>query len=295
MKILITGATGFLGSCLAKNFLIDSHDVTVLIRPNADMSRLSTIKSNLTVVQSQNIMEAFLLKGKFDLVIHSATCYGRDDDILSVIDANLVYPFKILKLMKDNGGGVFFNTDTFFAKDYLKHNYLPSYTLTKKLFRNMGSDYAKRNQIKFFNLVLEHIYGPGDSSDKFISMILRDMKKGVSEVNLSSGRQMRDFIYIDDAILAYTVLARNVDAFAEYTNLGVGTGKSLPVKEFVEKAKMIAKSNIALNFGAIPDRKEEIQDSFADNSILRSLGWVPQFDIDTGLARVIEYDYSAGK
>lgn len=286
-KILMTGATGFLGSRLAEALVHQGYDVTVLVRPASVLTKIGHLEPRLHVIRTVNPEDAFDAKGPFQAVIHTATCYGRDGDALDVVDANLVLPLKLLCLMRQHGGGAFFNTDSFFTKSDLVHDYLPDYTITKKAFREMGWNYARKNNLQFLNLTLEHLYGRGDGEGKFITMLVRQLTTSAPEIDLTSGRQMRDFIYVDDAIQAYLRLLDHVDRLPGCTQWGIGTGQPVSIQAFAEQAKSLAQSDTILNFGALPDRTQEIQCSYADNSRLFALGWAPQYDITAGLQAIL--------
>lgn len=194
-KVLMTGATGFLGSRLAEALVHQGHDVTVLVRPTSVLTKIRQIENCLHIIRSVNPEDAFNSKGPFQVVIHTATCYGRDGEALDVVDANLILPLKLLRLMRQHGGGAFFNTDSFFTKSDLVHDYLPDYTITKKLFREIGWIYSQKNNLQFLNLTLEHLYGRGDGSGKFITMLVRQLTTSVPKLISHRGSRC-EILYI---------------------------------------------------------------------------------------------------
>jgi nucleoside-diphosphate-sugar epimerase len=109
MKILLTGATGFLGSHLIPAILAAGHEVAILKRSFSDTRR---IKGYLDNVQSFDvdivpIERPFEECGQFDCVVHTATNYGRQRETATeVFESNLAFPLRLLQT------ATFFNTAT---------------------------------------------------------------------------------------------------------------------------------------------------------------------------------------
>ena len=120
--VLLTGATGFLGSYLAEALLKNNFKVLCYHRPQSDFARLQTIKNEI-----QWFNAPFKAINKIDHVIHVATNYGRNKEAGSIlVEANLLFPLRIFELAE------FFNTTTFFNTDTILYKYLNSYALSKK-------------------------------------------------------------------------------------------------------------------------------------------------------------------
>ena len=74
-------------------------------------------------------------------------------------------------------------------------------------------DYSKGKiyNIKFINARLFHLYGPSDKPTKFVNSIIQSLKNNLPTIDLTSGTQRRDFIYIDDAIEAFLLIILNLN------------------------------------------------------------------------------------
>ncbi len=177
----------------------------------------------------------------------------------------------------------FFNTNTTINKIGSLTGYMQNYILTKNQFLEWGKLFAKSKNIDFVNFKLEHIYGPGDDDSKFTSYIIQNCLENVKNIDLTDGEQLRDFMYIDDAVSAYITVLLTEQKPQGYYEYEVGSGKAVKVKEFVNTAKRLAKSVTKLNFGAIPYRESEILYSQANISKLTELGWKPEYDIEKGI------------
>ena len=104
-----------------------------------------------------------------------------------------------------------------------------------------------------------------------------------------SGEQKRDFIYVGDllALMDKLILVRGNLALKNHV-FEIGTGESIPIKNFVIEIKHQLKSSSMLDFGALPTRKNEIMESKADLKKLNNiLSWHPKVDIKQGISKLI--------
>ena len=291
-NILLTGATGFLGSHMLKAILdATNYNVVVLKRSFSNTWR---IKNELLSgrVKTHDIdkvgIEDIDAKG-ISVIIHCATEYGRrENSCLQILESNLVFPVKLLELAEKNKIDVFINTDSYFNKENLSYSHLLNYSLSKKSFNLWLKHFSKK--IKVINMVLEHIYGEFDNSDKFTeSMIQQIAIKKVTKVDLSPGDQKRDFVYVKDVCDAYIAAIKHAKSNNfRYRQFDIGTGKKTSLKDFVLAIKKIAGSPTVLNFGAVAYREDEIMCSVADISELSNLLVVDKvLDYKQGLEKVI--------
>ena len=283
---LVTGATGFLGSHVVKKLLAEGQKVVILKRSFSNTKRL---KAELSKIKSYDIdkLDDFVdvfREQHIDVVIHTATCYGRQGEAVEEIyDVNLKFPLKLLEL------ALRFNTDTFFNTDTILSKYLNWYALSKKQFSEIGQQFAHMGKINFIDAKLEHMYGEDDSNTKFVTFMLEALQNNQDELKLTAGEQRRDFIYVDDVVDAYWKILTAQGNDKKYQYYEVGTGKTISIKELVMLAKSITKSQTKLVFGAIPYRENEIMESKADISDLQAIDWNPHALVSEGLMKMMKY------
>lgn len=119
------------------------------------------------------------------------------------------------------------------------------------------------------------------------------MKKIINNeefLELTSGEQTRDFIYVKDVVTAFEQVLISFDNLQPFQEFEIGTGKSYPIKELVTIIKEAAKSSTVLKFGALPYREGEIMESFCNNSALKILGWEVETSIQTGIMKVVNFE-----
>ena len=290
--ILLTGATGFLGSALLQKLLRRGDEVVATCRRASSHSRiqghLDHPRLHLFEIDTN---EPSLLFEMFpvDTILHAATEYGRGTTPLyDILNANLILPLRLAELGAKSKVRCFINTDSFFNKSGKSYTNLLNYSLSKKSLLIWLEKLS--SELKIVNVVLEHMYGPSDSPSKFVEDMINKIARVRSpRVSLTHGHQRRDFIYLDDVVDAFMLLIDygRTEKFA-FETFELGTGKTTQIRDLVEKIKSISKSPTVLGFGDIAYRSDEIMSSSADISRLQRLGWHPTVTIDQGLQRIIE-------
>jgi CDP-paratose synthetase len=288
MRILLTGITGYLGSNLAANLITKGHELIALKRRTSSLSRIQRILPDLKLhnLEDSNLAEIFSQYGKIDVVIHTATSYGRNGEGISdVINANMLFPLKLLNMAASLNVNTFINADTSIDR------MINPYALSKGQFAEWGEYFAKQKRIRFLNLKLEHFYGVGDDKSKFITHIIQSCLTNIPELILTRGEQLRDFIHIDDVISAYLLLLDKQDSLIDgFNEFEVGSGSVISIKQLVKDVHQQTNSKTYLNFGAQNYRSGEVMFSHADTKSLEALGWSCRYSIESGIKLVIDQE-----
>ena len=289
MNVLLTGATGFVGSHLTRALLARDHHVFSYRRPDSSFRRLKESAARITWfdLDPARIHIAFQAAGGIDLVIHTATAYGHGkDSSSSLIEANMLLTLRIFEAAVAAGTPRFINTDSFFTVQHPHYSHLPGYSLTKHQVVEWLRQLAGPTRV--CNLRLEHIYGPHDDEKKFITHISFQCVANTPEIALSPGEQCRDFTYIDDVVDAYLLAVENPDATAEtFAEYQLGSGRAVSLREAVKCIHRLASSTSHLHFGALPYRPGELMFSQADIAPLAALGWSPRWSLEAGLEQTV--------
>jgi CDP-paratose synthetase len=288
--VLLTGATGFLGGHLLKELIKNDYKVVIITRKKSDKSAIAHLQNQYVeyIIESDLNTNIIFNENEIDGIIHLATNYGRNTPFSEVLKSNVIFPLTLLETAIDFNCKYFINTDTFIAKRDSKYNYLNSYSKSKIYFKEILESYA--DKIAVANMKLEHIFGEGDSNDKFVTSIIRQLINNVPNIDLTEGTQRRDFIYVKDVVSAYLKVIEVHFKLNGYNDFEVGLGKSSSIKDLVIEAKKLSNSSTYLNFGSLPMREGEFSESKADNISLMSLGWSPQFNVIDGLSQTIAFE-----
>lgn len=255
------------------------------------MNRIADLQNNLTFldIDKEPLDSLFLTGNSPDAILHFATDYGRSDAPPSqLLKANTLFPLQLLEVAVRHKVAVFLNADTCYS---LAYKHLQAYTLSKKQFTQWGKILAN-SHTRFINLVLQHPYGPGDGSGKFVPYILRQCLENDGDIDLTSGEQRKDFIFVDDVLNAVMCLLDRYYTLPDnFIELDCGTGQAISIREFVTTAHRVSCSKATLRFGKLPYRENEIMLSQANVSVLNSLGWQAQVSLVDGILQTLRQDF----
>ncbi len=291
MKILLTGASGFLGSHLARHFLAAGHDVALLLRPGSRLDRLRGMEAAFETGRFENDAEctAFVRSVAPDVLVHTACAYGRrGESPVEMLESNVRFGLLLLQALEMNQlPATFMNMGTVLAPE------VSLYALSKHQFAQWGRFMAGQtgSPLQFVQVLLQHMYGPGDDVSKFTTHVLHACQRSVPELKLTAGEQMRDFIHIEDAVSACALLAEQRQRLDKICEVEVGSGQAVSVRAFVEMAHRLSQSHTRLLFGALPYRAHEAMHCESDLSLLKQLGWLPRYDLEAGLTDTLEKDF----
>jgi len=276
--ILITGINGFLGSSLAKA-LKKEYNIIGLEYSLDNLYRLTNESFKVYSVEN-GIPDEIFKEQHIDIIIHTATFYGKNEDITQMAHANLFLPFQLLNKAIKFGFGLFINTDTVLVR------ITNIYSLTKRQFREWL--FLRQNEIKVINMQLEHFYGPGAPDTNFITAMIKRLKQNEPVINLTAGEQERDFVFIEDVVSAYNIIIENKDLLKEnYNNFQICSGEIISISSLMLYLKKITQSKTNLNFGIIPYREQELMKSISNNKQLLELGWKPNSSFLKNLKKII--------
>jgi nucleoside-diphosphate-sugar epimerase len=224
-----------------------------------------------------------------DSIVHTACSYGRrGETVLSLFDANVGFGMALLQAVLDSPGTRVTLVNTGSVLDPK----VSLYALSKAQFSQWGATLAAQNPhaLQFIDVRLQQMYGPGDDDSKFTTHVLETLLSNKPRLELTLGEQLRDFIHVDDVVQAYDhILARRA-TFAPADAIDVGSGVAPPLRCFVELAKHISGASTKLDFGAVDYRDNESMLCVANTSRLQALGWVPRFDLETGLRQTLQQE-----
>lgn len=287
--ILLSGATGFLGSHLLENFIKNEHKVIALVRSTSDLWRINKLLPKCKTYKIDEVtLNNIFQESNIDMVVHTACSYGRKgESISSIIESNLNFGLQILETAIENKVKIFINTDTLLPKN------VNAYSLSKAQFGDWLKLFSM--DIQVINMRMEHMYGPKDDKNKFIPWLINEMLNKKGSISLTSGIQKRNFIYIEDVLLAYNLVIEKNNSLKNYNDFDVATNHLIEVKDFVmgiaKEINVRTGMDILdrLDFGAKEYRKNDIMQPEFDNEAIRELGWEPSVDYKKGINYTLNF------
>ncbi len=305
MRIVITGATGFIGNNLAKLFLKKGAEVFALVRPESGHLDVLPRDANLHKVPCglRNVMDCVSCIGQADAFFHLA--WGgvnrQEIDSPEVQAKNVAGSLDCIRAAKALGCSLFMDagsrveyglTDGFMQEDIECHP-VNQYGKAKWEFYQKAAPLCEELGLHYVHLRFFSVYGTGDHPWSIISTLVRELPAG-NKVSLSACRHQWNFMYIDDAVEAvyelYTHLPDSADdrfkknGFVS-TIVNIASKDTRVLKDFVEEIHTIAKGAGELEYGTFVQAKEGALSIKPDISRLELLagGWKERFSFREGI------------
>lgn len=259
--VLITRATGFVGSHLTEALAQKGYIVHAVARPTSDLMVLEKFNPERVRIHIYNeehqfnaILGEIPLAERPQVVFHLAammTGTPAYDDIAPLLQSNLIFGAELLEGMRLYGIERLVNAGTFW-QHYQNEDYNPVnlYAATKQAFQDIEVYYERAHSFKIINLHLFDNYGPGDHRKKVLNLLKQAGKDG-TVLNMTPGEQMMDLVYIDDLVQAF-ILAGQYLMDGQYGYCGtyaVSSGKPITLRNLVEMIQKMMKIKINVNWG----------------------------------------------
>lgn len=306
--VLLTGATGFIGSHLLERLLEEGYKVVALKRSFSDTWRIEKLLGQTKFYDvDKSGLELPFKENKIDCVAHLAGTYVKKHktvaDVEGLVDNNIRFPSRICQLCVQHGVKYFINTGTFFEYDISNRPIREDdrkqpynlYAALKLAFSELLNFYAHEYDFKTIDFKLSATFGEKDN-EKLIVFLIKSLLNG-AEIEMSGGEQRWNFTYVKDIVQAYIRALENFDKIEEYESFNVGYSEAYSIREVAEKLEKIAgDKKFRIAWGAKPYIENEIFYANCDNSkVKRVLKWEPVFNIDSGLAATYKYYFEKEK
>ncbi len=309
MKIVVTGGAGFIGSHLCEALLRTGHNVTALdifdnfYNPDIKRGNIRNLLSNPGFkliegdIRNPDDVKNAIGAGT-DAIVHLAARAGVRPSIeqpLLYQDVNIRGTMVLLEAVRHVRGCKFIfgssssvygnNAKVPFAEDDNVDSPISPYAATKRAGELLCRTYHHLYAIPTTCLRFFTVYGPRQRPDLAIHKFARLIETGKPIPVFGDGSMQRDYTYVDDIVRGVQRAIERCSGFATY-NLGNSSPISL--------TQLIAALESALGKKAIIDRLPlqpgDVNRTYADITLAaRDLGFSPQTDFRTGLARFVEW------
>jgi dTDP-glucose 4,6-dehydratase len=311
MRILLTGAAGFLGSHLSDRLLAENHEVIGMDNyVTGDPENLAHLSTNghFDFIE-HDVSEAISFSGKLDVVMHFASPaspnpkspYGYPNLPLETLRAGSLGTLNTLELARANQARFLFASTSEVYGDPLEHPQTENYwghvdpvglrsmydeakrfseALIMAYFRSKG---ANTHIVRIFNT-----YGPRMRLDdgRVVPNFVQQALRGEPLTIYGDGAQTRSFCYVDDLVDGiYRLLLSD-----EHMPVNIGNPNETSILDFARTINHLTGSTAGLNYQ--PDNRlgSDPQRRCPDISRARSLlGWEPKVNLEEGLKRTIAY------
>jgi CDP-paratose synthetase len=284
-RTLVTGATGFLGRALVERLLSEKTEVTVLhpspAASSASSGALAELRSRgAEVVTFAHNEEISPLIATVDptVVYHLATKYAKEHrsaEIDGMIAANVTFGTHLLDGLVGRSVTIVTAMSFFQFVDSVSAPY-SLYSATKQAFLELARFYREIKLLDVREAVLFDTFGPGDTRDKLIPLLVERVKSG-GRLELGPSRQPLNLLYVDDVVAGLIASS----APGNPPRMAVRAQSTIMVGELVAAAERV--SGVRLDPVFADERPvNDLVTTSGDWPL--PLGWRPQVSLDAGLA-----------
>lgn len=283
MRILVSGANGFIGSNLCNRLIANGDTVYGIVRDITKVS--SNLSSKVKIIgcdlndwnqiESSDLAE---LKN-IDVFYHLAwggtsTSFKNDFDLQF---RNVQVSFNAIRLAKQINVGKFIGigsaSEFAYSSKPIDGYGTPSpsdlYGAAKTSAKYFCETYAKINNMDYCWCYLTSVYGPGRNDDNLITYTIKSLLKGESP-KFTKLEQRWDYIYIDDLTRALELVGEKGVSGTYYA---IGSGEVHPLSYYVSVISQSINPNIHLQIGALPYKTNKIDNSIIDIAKIESVGF----------------------
>jgi len=328
MKILVTGAAGFIGSH-ASQVLLDRGDEVIGLDNMNDYYDVTLKEARLARLEAQSgfsfakidladrpAMEALFADNKIERVIHLAAQAGVRYSIEnphSYVDSNVVGTLNVLEgcrhheiehLVYASTSSVYgANTNMPFSVHQNVDHPLALYAATKKANELMAHSYSHLYRLPTTGLRFFTVYGPWGRPDMALFMFTKNILAGKPIDVFNYGNHRRDFTYVDDIVQG---VVRSMDHVAEpdpdwdsddpdpatsnapYRIYNIGNNQPVELMKYIEVLEQCLGRQAEKNM--LPMQLGDVPDTYADSQVLvDAVGYKPETSVEEGVARFVDW------
>jgi nucleoside-diphosphate-sugar epimerase len=306
-RVLITGASGFVGSNLARRSVERGDEVTLGVPPESDRWRLREVQNEAGVLEADlrdgEAVERLVAEARPELVMHLAThgAYSWQEDSERIFETTVLGTLNLLSACEAAGVRRLVNAGSSSEYGYKDHppaeDELPEpnsdYAAAKVAATTWCGYFARERGVETVTLRLYSIYGPWEDPKRLIPTIVREALAG-GLPPLVGPDVARDFVFVDDACSAFLSSA-DAPEVAPGAVYNVASGRQTTIRDVVETVRDTFGVDAEPDWGSMPERAWDTTSWVGDPAkIERELGWRAETDLADGLRKTAGWIESGG-
>lgn len=297
-KVLVVGGGGFIGSALSKTLNTLGARVVCLVRSGTKKSgALLNVRTVLADIREHASLKKALANYSFDYVFnlggyidHSPYLEGGRNivdvhytGVLNLLD--YVFTSSLKKFVQIGSSDEYGNGPSPQSEN-LREAPISPYSAAKTGATHLIQALSRTEGLPGVVVRLFLVYGPGQDDRRFLPQIIKGCLDGRT-FPTSSGKQLRDFCYIEDVVEGLILAAVKPKSAGHVIN--IASGQPIAIRAVIEKVVELIGSGQP-DFGAYPYRVGENMELYADISLAKNmLDWNPKTDLEEGLKITVEY------
>ncbi|WP_171974717.1 NAD-dependent epimerase/dehydratase family protein [Leptolyngbya sp. 'hensonii'] len=288
-RVLVTGATGFVGGHLCDRLLELGAEVHGLARQAGMGDATSGWQPWSVDLRDREAVRQALHQIRPQIVYHLAGLVTARQDValvLPMLEHNLLGTIHLLLAATEIGCDRLILAGSSEEPDITMPIPTSPYAAAKATASLYGQMFQKLYGVPVTIVKLFMTYGPRQEAAKLIPYTILSLLRG-EPPHLSSGQRICDLLYIRDLVQGLLQVGIQPDLVGQTVHLG--TGQGTPLREVVDRLVQISGTSVQPLFGAIPDRLGE-HPQIADLQTTRQiLDWEPQWTLSQGLTETVAW------
>jgi dolichol-phosphate mannosyltransferase len=301
-RVILTGATGFVGANLLRRLLCEGHETHLLVRPAYQPWRIEDIRREVRLhevhLSDADAVSSVLCRIRPDWVFHLAAhgAYSWQTDWEQMVRTNIQGTMSLVSACLKAGFEAFVHAGSsseygFSAHPAAEHQPLEPnshYAVTKAAATLFCRYTAQTQRVHLPTLRLYSVYGPFEEPARLLpALMIRGLKGELPP--LVAPDVVRDFVYVDDVVEAF-LLAATVRTPEWGSVYNIGTGVATTLRDVVDVARRVMGIRAEPAWNTMPNRAWDSNVWVGDNRKARDqLGWQPRLSFEAGFRLMLDW------
>ena len=295
-NVFVTGCTGFVGRHMVQELLRLGANVTGLVRKSPSIQGMNTVYGSLG---DFDVIKQALVDNRIDTVFHMAALAVIGEahlNPMAAFETNIRGTWNVLEACRQASvKSVIVTSSEKVYGDLAIPPYVESmpllgrhpYNVSKSCADMLATSYFHTYQLPVCIVRCGNLFGGGDLNfTRLIPQTIQSVLKNKAPVLRSDGSSVRDFFYIEDAVMAHLLAAEKIEQFAgEAFHFSYET--PLTILEVVER--ILKNMNSDLQPMILKQMSNESNQYLSAKKARDLLSWKPVYDFESGLRRTIEW------
>jgi nucleoside-diphosphate-sugar epimerase len=300
MRIVVTGATGFVGACLVRRLVHLGYDVHIFTRRQSNKWRIADIVKDLVEHEvdlcTRDAVQRAIKQIK-PIIIYHLAAYGGfswQQDTKKIIESNFMGTVNLLRACETVGFDYFVNTGSSseygFKQNPMREADVPEpigdYAVSKVAGTLFCQLEARQKKLPIITARLFSPYGNWDDPKRFIPYVIKSLLRNEAP-KLSTPCSVRDYIFIDDILDFYQMVIKQPIEPGNIINVGSGIEHSLG--EVVAELGHVIGKGVEPVWGATGMKRPEPSHWVADITKAKLIGWKLHSNFEEGLRKTVHW------